>query len=170
MKASSQLALSVLATLALCGGCKEAQAPEETPPGGACAASECGPAMGMPLSLCADGVSKSGPTGNCLRHADGTCGWEVATCPPDGASTTGGGPTGATCGSRGLPPCPDGQFCDFPAGSECGATDGGGACKAKPEMCTENYDPVCGCDGTTYSNACAAASKGVSVSRAGPCS
>lgn len=170
MKALRQLALSALTLLTFAGGCKEAQAPEEPPgKGGACAPADCGPALGMPLSLCADGVSKSGPTGKCLRNADGTCGWEVASCPADGAASSGGA-AGATCGSRGLPPCPDGQFCDFPAGSECGATDGGGKCAAKPEVCAQNYDPICGCDGVTYSNACAAAGKGVSVSHAGPCS
>jgi hypothetical protein len=46
-----------------------------------CAAGACGPAMGMPNTLCADGVNWSGPTGNCLRNTDGTCGWEIASCP-----------------------------------------------------------------------------------------
>ncbi len=170
MNAHLRLALSVIVPLALSSGCKEAQAPEDTPPAGACAPSDCGPAMGMPVSLCPDGVSKAGPTGNCLRHADGSCGWEVTSCPPDGAASTGGGPAGATCGSRGLPPCPDGQFCDFPKDSACGAADGGGVCKAKPDMCAEIYEPVCGCDGATYPNTCAAARAGVSVSSAGPCS
>ena len=73
------------------------------------------------------------------------------------------------CGSRGLPPCPGDQFCDFPAGSQCGATDGGGVCKPKPEICTREFRQVCGCDGVTYSNPCSANAKGASVSRDGKC-
>jgi hypothetical protein len=77
--------------------------------------------------------------------------------------------SGAGCGSRGLPPCAADQFCDFPAGSDCGATDRGGVCKARPDLCTADVDPVCGCDGISYSNACAAASTGISVDRKGSC-
>lgn len=46
-----------------------------------CATTECGPALGMPNTLCPDGVNVAGPTGNCLRNSDGTCGWEIASCP-----------------------------------------------------------------------------------------
>lgn len=46
-----------------------------------CEPSECGPAMGMPNHLCPDGTTNAGPSGRCLRSADGTCGWEVIECP-----------------------------------------------------------------------------------------
>jgi len=44
-----------------------------------------------------------------------------------------------------------------------------GTCAKKPEMCTFDMKPVCGCDGLTYSNACAAETSGVSISSTGEC-
>jgi hypothetical protein len=84
-------------------------------------------------------------------------------CVPDASSVT-------ACGSRGQPACPADQYCDYPAGSNCGAADGGGQCQPKPQVCTQIYQPVCGCDGKTYGSSCAAASAGVSVQKTGECS
>ena len=77
--------------------------------------------------------------------------------------------SGASCGSRGMAPCPGSEYCDFPAGSECGALDKGGVCRAPAHNCATIAKPVCGCDGATYPNACEAAVKGVSVAKDGPC-
>lgn len=78
-------------------------------------------------------------------------------------------PSGPACGSRGLAECAEGSFCAFPEGADCGRADAPGTCAPKPEVCTFQFVPVCGCDGQTYGNACSAASAGVSVDFVGEC-
>jgi hypothetical protein len=47
--------------------------------------------------------------------------------------------------------------------------NGDGVCKGRPEVCIEIWDPICGCDGLTYSNSCFAAMAGVNVDYPGEC-
>lgn len=80
------------------------------------------------------------------------------------------GKLGESCGSRGVPmDCEAGLFCQRPDTAMCGRADAPGTCQKKPEICTTLYMPVCGCDGTTYSNRCVAYGNGVSVDYEGVC-
>lgn len=76
---------------------------------------------------------------------------------------------GRRCGTRGGVRCGMGQFCNFEPDTQCGATDRGGLCEQRPEICTQQYQPVCGCNDRTYSNACAAHAAGISVQSTGEC-
>ena len=61
---------------------------------------------------------------------------------------------GAVCGGFAGVRCAPGNYCDWPA-NRCAAADVQGRCVRVPEVCTEVYQPVCGCNGQTYSNDCA---------------
>jgi hypothetical protein len=61
--------------------------------------------------------------------------------------------------------CGTGRFCQYRDG-QCGGT---GSCLVRPELCTQEYAPVCGCDGREYPNRCVAYGAGVSVAREGRC-
>lgn len=51
--------------------------------------------------------------------------------------------------------CPKGQFCASP-----GQCSGNGTCTPMPQGCLTVYEPVCGCNGVTYGNACEAEMQG----------
>jgi hypothetical protein len=73
------------------------------------------------------------------------------------------GGVGAPCGGIAARTCRPNLYCQFPATARCGQADQGGTCQVRPTICTDQVDPVCGCNGVTYPNACEAASAGTSV-------
>lgn len=107
----------------------------------------------------------------CTCQKNGSVACTSKACVPADGGMSGGdaGGSGKSCGGLQGAQCPSGEYCDFPASAACGATDATGNCAKIPEVCTDIYSPVCGCDDKTYPNACSAASASVSVLSKGEC-
>lgn len=96
----------------------------------------------------------------CYAHAAGVSVASTGACEP---------PPPVACGGRAGNTCAADEFCAFSAGAICGHADGQGVCTHRPEACITLYRPVCGCDGLTHSNSCAAGAAGTGVLHDGPC-
>jgi len=95
----------------------------------------------------------SGPKGDNHGHEEGANADETELSFVSGLTCLGN----TDCGRR--------SYCEYPT-EQCSGT---GTCQTRPKNCTQIHAPVCGCDGRTYSNACVAASAGMSVRHEGEC-
>ena len=97
---------------------------------------------------------------SCEAHSSGINVWYLGECSAQYERVVEGG---TSCSNDGM--CSDSEYCE----RDTGSCDGLGYCKQRPQYCTMDYTPVCGCDGEIYSNLCGAYSKGMSVSYVGEC-
>ncbi|MFU8806412.1 MAG: Kazal-type serine protease inhibitor domain-containing protein, partial [Bradymonadaceae bacterium] len=79
--------------------------------------------------------------------------------------------SGNSCGGfAGDLNCEADEFCVYPKGDPNNVCYIEGVCTKIPGgACSGEFDPVCGCDGQTYSNACEAHTAGVDYAATGPC-
>lgn len=109
------------------------------------------------------------PTAVQEPSAPGPLGVPEPASPPGEPGPSRSGQEGAACGGIAGLGCSTNLYCEFSAEAQCGAADQTGLCRRVPEMCTEEFAPVCGCNDKTYPNACHAARDAVSVAIAGAC-
>jgi hypothetical protein len=105
-------------------------------------------------ALYADGTSFSPDGCNQCRCEQGRAQCILLTCKK-------------ACGGTHAGSCGEGEYCAHGAG--CGTPDASARCATRPAACSDVYEPVCGCDGQTYPNACEAKRSGTGSLHDGAC-
>jgi hypothetical protein len=75
---------------------------------------------------------------------------------------------GERCGGIAGIRCDQGLFCETAPG-QCRTADAAGSCVKVSDICYQLFQPVCGCDGKTYSNDCTRRSARTSKNHDGSC-
>jgi hypothetical protein len=109
----------------------------------------------------------------CTQVFDAVCGCDSKTY----SSACLAASVGAAVAHRGACESPQPKACtsdvDCTTDSYCqlkaGTCKGTGSCSPRPQICPAVYEPVCGCDGHTYSNGCEASVAGANINYTGPC-
>lgn len=121
-------------------------------------------AADVPADLVADdAAADSGPDPGADADSDVLPPDTPADVAADTAADT--GDVAAVCGPFPGGACADTELCDL---RSC-ADGASGVCVPRPAECVAVEDPVCGCDGVTYSNDCARLVAGVALDHEGIC-